>query len=182
MIRRERKLRSSPLSQRAYSLPLTSRRDVNRQIRLRVVREFNLPDSIAEELELAAYQFEEDDEEEEEDEENNVQQNPSLIWEQRKPTGTSVPIRVPVPPKRLTSSRPKSSDNKRIPSALDLPLDELGATGISPSSNSPFNQSQLSELIPDIAALSIVHQLAREPTGQIVNHFGAPLQPPEPYR
>jgi len=58
MIRRERKLRQSPLSQRAYSLPLASRRDINRQIRLRVVREFNLPDSMAEELESAAYQFE----------------------------------------------------------------------------------------------------------------------------
>ena len=47
MVRRERKLRQSALCQRAYSLPLASRRDINRQIRLRVVREFNLPDSIA---------------------------------------------------------------------------------------------------------------------------------------
>ena len=62
MIRRERKLRQSPLSQRAYSLPLASRRDINRQIRLRVVREFNLPDSMAEELESAAYQFEDAEE------------------------------------------------------------------------------------------------------------------------
>jgi len=62
MIRRERKLRQSPLSQRAYSLPLASRRDINRQIRLRVVREFNLPDSMAEELESAAYQFEDTEE------------------------------------------------------------------------------------------------------------------------
>jgi BTB/POZ domain-containing protein 7 len=40
-----------PLTSRALSLPLTSRLDIYRQIRLRVVREFNLPDEIADLME-----------------------------------------------------------------------------------------------------------------------------------
>lgn len=82
MIRRERKLRLSPSSQRAYSLPLASRRDINRQIRLRVVREFNLPDAMADELESAAYQFAE--EVEEEPQQQVVQQNPGNLRDQER--------------------------------------------------------------------------------------------------
>ncbi|KAK5639289.1 hypothetical protein RI129_011781 [Pyrocoelia pectoralis] len=51
MLKREQKLRQSPSCQRAINMPLSSRHDINRQIRLRVVREFNLPDPVAEMLE-----------------------------------------------------------------------------------------------------------------------------------
>lgn len=51
MQKREQKLRQSPGCQRALSLPLSSRHEINRQIRLRVVREFNLPDDVADLLE-----------------------------------------------------------------------------------------------------------------------------------
>lgn len=51
MSKREQKLRSSPSCQRALALPLSSRQEINRQIRLRVVREFNLPDGVADLLE-----------------------------------------------------------------------------------------------------------------------------------
>ncbi|XP_046617499.1 BTB/POZ domain-containing protein 7 isoform X2 [Neodiprion virginianus] len=54
MLKREQKLRQSPGCQRAVSLPLSSRHEVNRQVRLRVVREFNLPDPVADLLENAA--------------------------------------------------------------------------------------------------------------------------------
>nr|CAD7393613.1 unnamed protein product [Timema cristinae] len=54
MLKREHKLRQSPSCQRAIALPLSSRHEINRQIRLRVVREFNLPDAVAELLENAA--------------------------------------------------------------------------------------------------------------------------------
>lgn len=47
MSKREQKLRASPCCQRALALPLSSRQEINRQIRLRVVREFNLPDGVA---------------------------------------------------------------------------------------------------------------------------------------
>lgn len=52
MLKREQKLRQSPSCQRALALPLSSRHEVLRQIRLRVVREFNLPDPIADLLEV----------------------------------------------------------------------------------------------------------------------------------
>lgn len=51
MLKREAKLRQSPSCQRALSMPLSSRHEICRQIRLRVVREFNLPDPVADMLE-----------------------------------------------------------------------------------------------------------------------------------
>ncbi|XP_030748501.1 BTB/POZ domain-containing protein 7 isoform X2 [Sitophilus oryzae] len=51
MLKREQKLRQAPGCQRALSMPLASRAEIGRQIRLRVVREFNLPDNVAEALE-----------------------------------------------------------------------------------------------------------------------------------
>ncbi|XP_058119343.1 BTB/POZ domain-containing protein 7 [Anopheles ziemanni] len=53
MQKREQKLRQAPGCQRALGLPLSSRSEINRQIRLRVVREFNFPDEVAELLENA---------------------------------------------------------------------------------------------------------------------------------
>lgn len=53
MLKREQKLRQSPSCQRAISLPLSSRHEINRQLRLRVVREFNLPDAVADLLEVS---------------------------------------------------------------------------------------------------------------------------------
>ncbi|CAG5093963.1 Similar to BTBD7: BTB/POZ domain-containing protein 7 (Homo sapiens) [Cotesia congregata] len=54
MLKREQKLRQSPSCQRAMSLPLSCRHEISRQVRLRVVREFNLPDAVADLLENAA--------------------------------------------------------------------------------------------------------------------------------
>lgn len=51
MSKREQKLRNAASCQRALALPLSSRQEISRQIRLRVVREFNLPDGVAELLE-----------------------------------------------------------------------------------------------------------------------------------
>lgn len=55
MAKREQKLRSSVCCQRALGLPLSARGEINRQIRLRVVREFNLPDDVADLLENASF-------------------------------------------------------------------------------------------------------------------------------
>ncbi|XP_076037996.1 BTB/POZ domain-containing protein 7 isoform X2 [Oratosquilla oratoria] len=60
MVSRERELVSTPVYQRASSLPFSDRRFLRRQVRLRVVREFNLPDSVADVLETAAYCEEEE--------------------------------------------------------------------------------------------------------------------------
>lgn len=51
MLKREQKLRQSPSTQRALNMPLSSRHEISRQVRLRVVREFNLPDPVADMLE-----------------------------------------------------------------------------------------------------------------------------------
>jgi len=188
MIRRERKLRLSPLCQRAYSLPLASRRDINRQIRLRVVREFNLPDSIAEVLESAAYQFaEEADESEQTSAGSQAQgqvQSAASVWEPRKLS--SMACRIPIPPKRMTSRKQPQSlqlmQHAGSLSALDMPdlydaLDDPALLHL----HRMHHQSQLSEFIPDIAlatataALSVNGQLS-------LPHFVAPIQPPEPYR
>lgn len=56
MIKREHKLRQTPMCQRALLLPLSSKHEINRQIRLRVVREFNLPDAVADLLESSMNQ------------------------------------------------------------------------------------------------------------------------------
>ncbi|XP_077279621.1 BTB/POZ domain-containing protein 7 isoform X2 [Temnothorax americanus] len=63
MLKREQKLKQSPSCQRAISLPLSSRHEINRQVRLRVVREFNLPDTVADLLEnTASYSMKEQNE------------------------------------------------------------------------------------------------------------------------
>ncbi|XP_046388379.1 LOW QUALITY PROTEIN: uncharacterized protein LOC124157580 [Ischnura elegans] len=61
MLRREQKLRQAPTVQRALALPLSSRHEILRQIRLRVVREFNLPDPVADFLETASCYCTQDD-------------------------------------------------------------------------------------------------------------------------
>lgn len=54
MVKREIKLRQSVSCQRAMGLPLSSKHEINRQIRLRVVREFNFPDAVSDLLETAS--------------------------------------------------------------------------------------------------------------------------------
>ncbi|XP_059619616.1 BTB/POZ domain-containing protein 7 [Phlebotomus argentipes] len=54
MAKREQKIRQSASCQRAFALPLSSRHEINRQVRLRVVREFNFPDAVADMLENAS--------------------------------------------------------------------------------------------------------------------------------
>ncbi|KAH8238362.1 hypothetical protein KR032_005072 [Drosophila birchii] len=56
MRKREHKLRQSPMCQRALLLPLSSKHEIDRQIRLRVVREFNLPDEVSDLLEHSLLQ------------------------------------------------------------------------------------------------------------------------------
>lgn len=55
MVRRERELTASPGYQRAAGLLFADRRMLRRRVRLRVVREFNMPDTVAEVLENATY-------------------------------------------------------------------------------------------------------------------------------
>lgn len=61
MQKREQKLRQSPTCQRALSLTLSSKHEIYRQIRLRVVREYNFPDEVSNLLESSASCFCNDD-------------------------------------------------------------------------------------------------------------------------
>jgi BTB/POZ domain-containing protein 7 len=61
MQKREQKLRQTPMCQRALALTLSSKHEIYRQIRLRVVREFNFPDEVSILLENAVSCFCNDD-------------------------------------------------------------------------------------------------------------------------
>lgn len=61
MQKREQKLRQTPTCQRALSLTLSSKHEIYRQIRLRVVREFNFPDEVSNLLENSVSCFCNDD-------------------------------------------------------------------------------------------------------------------------
>jgi BTB/POZ domain-containing protein 7 len=61
MQKREQKLRQTPTCQRALSLTLSSKHEIHRQIRLRVVREYNFPDEVSNLLENSVSCFCSDD-------------------------------------------------------------------------------------------------------------------------
>lgn len=61
MQKREQKLKQAPTCQRALSLTLSSKHEIYRQIRLRIVREFNFPDEVANLLENSVSCFCNDD-------------------------------------------------------------------------------------------------------------------------
>lgn len=61
MQKREQKLRQTPTCQRALTLTLSSKHEIYRQIRLRVVREFNFPDEVSNLLESSVSCFCNDD-------------------------------------------------------------------------------------------------------------------------
>ena len=61
MQKREQKLKQTPTCQRALTLTLSSKHEIYRQIRLRIVREYNFPDEVSNLLENAASCFCNDD-------------------------------------------------------------------------------------------------------------------------
>lgn len=61
MQKREQKLRQTPTCQRALTLTLSSKHEIYRQIRLRIVREFNFPDEVSNLLENSVSCFCNDD-------------------------------------------------------------------------------------------------------------------------
>lgn len=79
MLKREQKLRQSPSCQRALNMPLSSRHEINRQIRLRVVREFNLPDPVADMLENCCRMPDQSDIEINNISKDSVQPSPSKV-------------------------------------------------------------------------------------------------------
>ncbi|KAI5754180.1 hypothetical protein M8J77_006518 [Diaphorina citri] len=152
MLKREEKLRASPYCQRAQSLPLSSHHNINRQIRLRVVREFNLPDSIADILENAVCYCNE----EEAEEEGAVMSSQSCG--------------------RYATNSKSLSRNKK---ANELPaiITEQDLYRQPECESSSCSDGHLSEILPDVAMATSINQISSSLNQVSVNQ--EELLPPE---
>ncbi|XP_061173068.1 BTB/POZ domain-containing protein 7-like [Saccostrea echinata] len=139
MLHRERELQSSPTAQRALSLPLSDRRAVSYQLRLRTVREFGLPDSTIEVLQNTNSYYPPDP------------LPPSL------PAKTHSLKKYLISPRRRKQSPPLS---KRTPlGSPTKPVQCVPPTRLSQGASretdlSPCSDSALSDTMPDIAMAS----------------------------
>lgn len=138
MLKREQKLRQSPSCQRAIALPLSSRHEINRQIRLRVVREFNLPDQVANMLENSVcYCMEEQTEHETEE---TVQPSPSKASTSNLPSCYG---------RNLTFPRPGTYSQRHELPAIITEGDPFRYS-VEPESSS-CSDGHLSDIMPDVA-------------------------------
>lgn len=152
MLKREEKLRASPYCQRAQSLPLSSHHNINRQIRLRVVREFNLPDSIADILENAVCYCNE----EEAEEEGAVMSSQSCG-------------------RYATNS--KSLSRKKKANELPAIITEQDLYRQPECESSSCSDGHLSEILPDVAMATSINQISSSLNQVSVNQ--EELLPPE---
>lgn len=152
MLKREEKLRASPYCQRAQSLPLSSHHNINRQIRLRVVREFNLPDSIADILENAVCYCNE----EEAEEEGAVMSSQSCG--------------------RYATNSKSLSRNKKT-NELPAIITEQDLYRQPECESSSCSDGHLSEILPDVAMATSINQISSSLNQVSVNQ--EELLPPE---
>ncbi|XP_057341888.1 BTB/POZ domain-containing protein 7 [Microplitis mediator] len=142
MLKREQKLRQSPSCQRAMTLPLSCRHEISRQVRLRVVREFNLPDAVADLLENAACY--------------NAEQEESMTdMENMEPVSTgSINISSTSAAcygRNMTFPRPNSSYGIRHELPAVVTEGENYRLPGEPSPNNQCNDGHLSGIMPDVA-------------------------------
>ncbi|KAK0161755.1 hypothetical protein PV327_008171 [Microctonus hyperodae] len=147
MLKREHKLRQSPSCQRAMSLPLSCRQEINRQVRLRVMREFNLPDAVADLLENAACYGSSEQNENMTDIESMETMNTGNI---------SVNINAPVPMcygRNMTFPRPNSSCGIRheLPAVVTEGENYRLPGEQQQSENIQCGDGHLSGIMPDVA-------------------------------
>lgn len=140
MLKREQKLRQSPSCQRAINLQLSSRHEINRQIRLRVVREFNLPDQVAKILENSVCYCMEEQTEHEDINDENVQPSPS------KASTSSLPVCYG---RNLTFPRPGTYSQRHELPAIITEGDPFRFS-VEPESSS-CSDGHLSDIMPDVA-------------------------------
>ncbi|XP_049844700.1 BTB/POZ domain-containing protein 7 [Schistocerca gregaria] len=144
MLKREQKLRQSPSCQRAIALPLSNRQEINKQLRLRVVREFNLPDAVSDLLETAACYCAQEEEE-------DVAMDGEPV---KAPVGNKQPVCSPgIPPnfgRNMTFPRGHTSYSQRheLP-AIVTEGDAYRSHG-EPESSS-CSDGHLSDIMPDVA-------------------------------
>lgn len=159
MQKREQKLRQTSFCQRALSLSLSSKHEIYRQIRLRVVREFNFPDEVSVLLENSVSCFCNDDlnNKIDDDAEDEIITGPSSV----NASNENIPEAMGHYGNNLTFPRQGGVGGNIHPNAgsyrrLDLPslvteggenyLVEGGVAGCSE------NQQQLSLMMPDVTA------------------------------
>lgn len=138
MLKREQKLRQSPSCQRAINMPLSSRHEINRQIRLRVVREFNLPDPVADMLENCYYVPDQTD-----NEINNVNDEPI----QSSPNKISTSLRSSYGHNMTFPRQGNYSHRHELPAVV--PEGEFRFSN-EPESSS-CSDGHLSDIMPDVA-------------------------------
>lgn len=132
MLMREQKLRQSPSCQRALNMPLSSRHEINRQIRLRVVREFNLPDPVADMLETCYRITDQSDNETKEPIQPSPNKNTSRICSVRN----------------MTFPRP-TTYNQRYELPAIVPEGEFRF--VNEPESSSCSDGHLSDIMPDVA-------------------------------
>lgn len=136
MLMREQKLRQSPSCQRALNMPLSSRHEINRQIRLRVVREFNLPDPVADMLETCYIMTDQSDNETKE----NVQPSPTHK--------NTIRVRGSCAVRNMTFPRP-ATYNQRYELPAIVPEGEFRF--VNEIESSSCSDGHLSDIMPDVA-------------------------------
>ncbi|XP_063990921.1 BTB/POZ domain-containing protein 7 [Diachasmimorpha longicaudata] len=159
MLKREQKLRQSPSCQRAVSLPLSCRHEINRQVRLRVVREFNLPDAVADLLENAAFYGSV-----EQDESMTGMENMDSVSPGNMNVSTSATVNVCYG-RNMTFPRPNSSYGLRHELPAVVTEGENYRHQGEQQDNNPCGDGHLSGIMPDVAmatasfgALQLVEQ------------------------
>lgn len=143
MLKREQKLRQSPACQRAIQLQLSSRHEINRQIRLRVVREFNLPDPVANMLENSVC-YCMDEQPDHEDMSTDRRDTPSP----NKPPSNTLPMCYG---RNLTFPRPGGgafSQRHELPAIITE--GDAFRYSVEPESSS-CSDGHLSDIMPDVA-------------------------------
>lgn len=185
MQKREQKLRQSPSCQRALSLPLSSRHEINRQIRLRVVREFNLPDDVADLLESSTCYCGDDGSGSKQEDLNNLQQpmeedlspppspiEPIATTSSSYSNNSSSNNRNMTFPRNLSQTQAHHSLSRRKQDLPSLIVEGEAAvayrlSGVEPVDLNPCSEGHLSEIMPDVA-------MATASIGQLQLGDGAP--------
>lgn len=139
MLHRERELQSSNTAQKALTLPLSDRRSVHHQLRLRTVREFGLPDSTVEVLQNTNSYYPPDP------------PPPAL------PTKTHSLKKYLISPRKRKQSPPLSRRNpvgSPTKPVQCVPPTRLSQGASRETDLSPCSDSALSDTMPDIAMAS----------------------------
>lgn len=156
MQKREQKLRQTPTCQRALSLTLSSKHEIYRQIRLRVVREYNFPDEVSNLLENSVSCFCNDDlnkvdDDSAADEDINTGQSSPMASNENIPESMSNHYGSNLNFPRGMQSGPQSNSGSYR--RLDLPsLVTEGENYLGDAEGAGCTEGHISMIMPDVTA------------------------------